>query len=63
MNDTAKLAVTVATGMVLGKAASGSSGFWWLLGGLGALFIVNAPGARSAISSGARELYSNLRRN
>jgi hypothetical protein len=62
MNDTAKLALSVGAGMAIGKISGSSSGFWWVAGGLAALFLLNSPSSRKAISSGASQLYSRVKR-
>jgi hypothetical protein len=62
MNDTAKLALTVGTGMVIGKLSGASQGYWWVLGGLGLLFLVNSPGAQRSLSSGAKQVYSRFKK-
>ena len=57
MNDTAKLALSIGTGMVIGKVTNANSAYWWVLGGLGALFVMSSPGIKRAISGGAGAAY------
>ena len=61
MNDNAKIAVVLGTGLILGKATGSSSAYWWMLAGAGALFLMNSPNSRKAISSGARSAYSEFK--
>lgn len=49
-NNTAKTALGVGVGIVIGKW--GGTLAWWCLGGAAAVFIANSAGAQSAISSG-----------
>jgi len=62
MNDTAKLALTVGTGMIIGKISSSNSAFWWITGGLAALFLLNSPSSQRALKEGASRIYSRATR-
>ncbi len=62
MNDSAKVILAVGTGMVVGKVTQASSAYWWLLGGLTAMFVLNSPGTQRALKSGASSVYANFRK-
>jgi hypothetical protein len=60
MKDTAKVALAMGSGMVLGKITGGKSGFWWTLAGLGAIFILNSPNTQKSLSSKTKQVYSRF---
>lgn len=60
MESTAKTALAVGAGVLIGKLGGGLG--WWLLGGATALFIMKSPATQAAIKTGATKAYSAIKK-